>query len=60
MNTTENLKLPQYTEDDIFDLTVINEAHNKIDTAYKEMADFREEIKKIKEILNQLQQQILI
>lgn len=60
MNTTENLNLPQYTEDDVFDLTVINEAHNKIDTAYKEMADFREEIKKIKEILNQLQQQILI
>lgn len=44
MNTTENLKLPQYTEDDIFDLTVINEAHNKIDTAYKEMVDFKNEL----------------
>lgn len=47
MNTTENLKLPQYTEDDIFDLTVINEAHNKIDTAYKEIANFRDEIPKV-------------
>ena len=54
MKVTQNLKLPQYTEDDVFDLTVINEAHNKIDTAYKEIdttykeiANLREEIPKV-------------
>lgn len=44
MNVTNNLKLPQYTEEDTFDLTVINEAHNKIDKAYKEMVDFKNEL----------------
>lgn len=54
MKVTQNLKLPQYMEDDVFDLTVINEAHNKIDTAYKEIdtaykeiANLREEIPKV-------------
>lgn len=54
MKVTQNLKLPQYTEDDVFDLTVINEAYNKIDTAYKEIdttykeiANLREEIPKV-------------
>ena len=44
MNTTENLKLPQYTEDDIFDLQDINRAYDSIDNAYKEVIDFKNEM----------------
>ena len=46
MNTTENLKLPQYTEEDIFDLQDINKAYSNIDNAYKEVIDFKDEIPK--------------
>ena len=46
MNTTENLKLPQYTEDDIFDLQEINKAYSNIDNAYKEVIDIKDEITK--------------
>lgn len=59
-NKTPNLNLPQYEGHDKFDLKEINNAYSSIDRAYKEMVDFRDEIKKIKEILNQLQQQVLI
>ena len=30
MKTTQNLKLPQYTEEDIFDLQDINKAYSRI------------------------------
>ena len=46
MKTTQNLKLPQYTEDDIFDLQDINKAYSNIDNAYKEVIDFKNEIPK--------------
>ena len=46
MNVTNNLKLPQYTEDDIFDLQDINKAYSNIDNAYKEVIDFKNEIPK--------------
>ena len=46
MNVTNNLKLPQYTEEDIFDLQDINKAYNSIDNAYKEVIDFKNEIPK--------------
>lgn len=44
MNVTNNLKLPQYTEEDIFDLQDINKAYSNIDKAYKEVIDFKNEI----------------
>jgi hypothetical protein len=46
MNVTNNLKLPQYTEEDIFDLQDINKAYDNIDKAYKEVIDFKNEIPK--------------
>ena len=46
MNVTNNLKLPQYTEEDIFDLQDINKAYDSIDRAYKEVIDFKNEILK--------------
>ena len=46
MNVTNNLKLPQYTEEDIFDLQDINKAYDSIDNAYKEVIDFKNEIPK--------------
>ena len=46
MNITNNLKLPQYTEEDIFDLQDINKAYDSIDKAYKEVIDFKNEIPK--------------
>ena len=46
MNVTNNLKLPQYTEEDIFDLQDINKAYSNIDNAYKEVIDFKNEIPK--------------
>ena len=46
MNVTNNLKLPQYTEDDIFNLQDINKAYSNIDNAYKEVIDFKNEIPK--------------
>ena len=44
MNVTNNLKLPQYTEEDIFDLQDINKAYDSIDKAYKEVIDIKDEI----------------
>ena len=44
MNVTNNLKLPQYTEEDIFDLQDINKAYDSIDKAYKEVIDFKNEM----------------
>ena len=46
METTKNLKLPQYTGEDIFDLQDINKAYSNIDNAYKEVIDFKNEIPK--------------
>ena len=46
MNVTNNLKLPQYTEEDTFDLQDINKAYDSIDNAYKEVIDFKNEILK--------------
>lgn len=46
MNVTNNLKLPQYTEEDIFDLQDINKAYDSIDKVYKEVIDFKNEIPK--------------
>ena len=46
MNVTNNLKLPQYTEEDIFDLQDINKAYSNIDNAYKEVINFKNEIPK--------------
>ena len=46
MNVTNNLKLPQYTEEDIFDLQNVNKAYDSIDNAYKEVIDFKNEISK--------------
>ena len=46
MNVTNNLKLPQYTEEDIFDLQDINKAYDSIDNAYKEVIDIKDEITK--------------
>lgn len=46
MNVTNNLKLPQYTEEDMFDLQDINKAYDSIDKAYKEVIDFKNEIPK--------------
>ena len=39
MNKTPNLDLPQYTYDDVFDLSDINGAYKKIDETYKEISD---------------------
>ena len=46
MKTTQNLKLPQYTGEDIFDLQDVNKAYNSIDKAYKEVIDIKDEISK--------------
>ena len=46
METTKNLKLPQYTGEDIFDLQNVNKAYSNIDNAYKEVIDFKNEIPK--------------
>ena len=53
MNVTNNLKLPQYTEEDIFDLQDINKAYDSIDKAYgniddtyKKVVDIKDEIPK--------------
>ena len=49
MNTTENLKLPQYTEEDIFDLQDINKAYDSIDKAYGNIDDTYKEVVNIKD-----------
>lgn len=38
-NKTENLKLPQYQNDDLFDMKEVNEAYKIIDESYKEQND---------------------
>lgn len=47
MDLTRNLKLPQYSEEDIFDLQDINKAYNDMDNAYEEIINFKEEIPKV-------------
>ena len=47
MDLTRNLRLPQYSEEDIFDLQDINKAYNDIDSAYEEIINFKEEIPKV-------------
>ena len=49
MNVTNNLKLPQYTEEDIFDLQDINKAYDSIDKAYGDLDDARKEVVNIKD-----------
>ena len=44
MKTTQNLKLPQYTGEDIFDLQDVNKAYDSIDKAYKEVVNIKSEI----------------
>ena len=44
MKTTKNLKLPQYTEEDIFDLQNVNKAYDSIDKAYGDIDDARKEV----------------
>ena len=48
MNVTNNLKLPQYTGEDIFDLQDINKAYDSIDKAYGTLDDVRKEVVNIK------------
>ena len=48
METTKNLKLPQYTGEDIFDLQDINKAYDSIDKAYGTLDDARKEVVNIK------------
>ena len=48
MNVTNNLKLPQYTGEDIFDLQDINKAYNSIDKAYGDIDDAHKEVVNIK------------
>lgn len=42
MKTTQNLKLPQYVGEDIFELDVINDAYSKIDEAYGVIINHRD------------------
>ena len=46
MKTTQNLKLPQYTGEDIFDLQDINKAYDSIDKAYGNVVNIKNEIPK--------------
>ena len=48
MKTTQNLKLPQYTGEDIFDLQDINKAYDSIDKAYGDLDGARKEVVNIK------------
>ena len=48
MNVTNNLKLPQYTEEDIFDLQDINKAYDSIDKAYGNLDDTYRKVANIK------------
>lgn len=49
MKTTNNLKLPQYTGEDIFDLQDINKAYSNIDKAYGDINDAHKEVVYIKD-----------
>ena len=49
MNVTNNLKLPQYTEEDIFDLQDVNKAYYSIDKAYGNIDDTYKEVVNIKD-----------
>ena len=46
--TTQNLKLPQYTGEDIFDLQDINKAYDSIDKAYGNLDDTYRKVANIK------------
>ena len=48
MNVTKNLKLPQYTGEDIFDLQDINKAYDSIDKAYGNLDDTYRKVANIK------------
>ena len=48
MKTTQNLKLPQYTGEDIFDLQDINKAYDSIDKAYGNLDDTYRKVANIK------------
>ena len=48
MNVTNNLKLPQYTGEDIFDLQDINKAYDSIDKAYGNLDDTYRKVANIK------------
>ena len=48
MKTTKNLKLPQYTGEDIFDLQDINKAYDSIDKAYVDLDGALKEVVNIK------------
>ena len=48
METTKNLKLPQYTGEDIFDLQDINKAYDSIDKAYGNLDDTYRKVANIK------------
>ena len=49
MKTTKNLKLPQYTGEDIFDLQDVNKAYDSIDKAYGDIDDAHKEVVNIKD-----------
>lgn len=49
MKTTQNLKLPQYTGEDIFDLQDVNKAYYSIDKAYGNIDDTYKEVVNIKD-----------
>ena len=49
MNVTDNLKLPQYTGEDIFDLQDINKAYDTIDKAYGDIDDTYKKVVDIKD-----------
>ena len=49
MNVTNNLKLPQYTGEDIFDLQDVNKAYDSIDKAYGELDDTCRRLTNIKD-----------
>ena len=46
MKATKNLKLPQYTGEDIFDLKNVNKAYDSIDKAYGDVVNIKDEIPK--------------
>ena len=49
MKTTQNLKLPQYTGEDIFDLQDVNKAYDSIDKAYGNIDDTYKKVVNIKD-----------
>ena len=54
MNVTNNLKLPQYTGEDIFDLQDINKAYDSIDKAYGDLDDTYRRLANIKDEITKI------